>query len=68
MIMRATIFGMIPFRNEFKNHTEIMNAINMPRIGAITINPTILRIIGVLITAKLPADATAAPVNPPINV
>ena len=60
--------GIIFFRKEFKNQTAIINAIIIPITGASTIKPTILSITGELITEKLPAPATAAPVNPPINV
>ena len=45
-----------------------MKAIINPKIGATTIKPIILSITGELITAKLPAAATAAPVKPPISV
>ena len=66
----SNYYSVIPqdFLNEFKNQMEIIKAIIKPKMGATTIKPIIFSITGELITPKLPAAATAAPVKPPISV
>ena len=55
------------FLNEFRNQTEIKNAINIPINGANTMKLAVLstRLCSI---APNPPCAIAAPANPPINV
>jgi hypothetical protein len=56
-----------PFPKELRNHSDMINAISIPIIGAKIIKLAVLTITAVL-TASKPAAAIPAPAKPPIKV
>jgi hypothetical protein len=63
-----TIFGIMPFLNELRNHMEMKNAITIPIRGARKIKATITSTVDTSMELNDPAWAIAAPAKPPISV